>query len=656
MSSRMKKSGSKSLKPKPQPKWAVLQVLNFVVIGVFVGSITYVAVNYKNSLAQPSDESPSPLTNMFFPMMVLWSLCLAYFFGFFGISFIDKGVLSESPSTYGLQQYGESSESESEEEDEIKIEKEKAKKEFTAASASASSAQQFVPGAGFNSSSSASSSKHEPRNDTMICAEKKAAAPVAPATTAASAASSDIDFSVLGDDDLLDHLLNGTLKDYQLEKKLGDYERAVGVRRALYEHVLDKSLDLIPYSGYDYGKVFGANCEIVIGYVPIPVGIVGPLTINGEPLYIPMATTEGCLVASTNRGCKAISMSGGCCSVVMKDAITRAPCLRMPSAMRAAAVKRWVSLPENYLQLEEAFNSTTNYGKLVGVEATVAGRNVYLRFNCMSGDAMGMNMVSKGCLKAISVLENEFPDLVLVAISGNMCTDKKPAAINWILGRGKSIVVEAVIPESVVKSVLKSSVYDMIETNKQKNHIGSAMAGSVGGFNAHAANIVTAVFLATGQDPAQNVESSNCLTVMEYAEDGRSLHVSVTMPSVEVGTVGGGTHLPAQAGCLEICGVRGAAKAPGSSPGDNARKLAQIVGSSVLAGELSLMAALAANHLVNSHMQHNRKQAAATTPSEAPPSSTSAAAGTESSKSVLDAAMKRNTSMPVIAGTSNTKA
>ena len=138
------------------------------------------------------------------------------------------------------------------------------------------------------------------------------------------------------------------------------------------------------------------------------------------------------------------------------------------------------------------------------------------------------------------------------------------------------------------------------------------MAGSIGGFNAHAANIVTAVYLATGQDPAQNVESSNCLTIMEYAEDGKSLHVSVTMPSVEVGTVGGGTHLPAQAGCLEICGVRGAAKGPGSSPGDNSRKLAQIVGSAVLAGELSLMAALAANHLVRSHMQHNRKPTEAT--------------------------------------------
>jgi hydroxymethylglutaryl-CoA reductase (NADPH) len=130
---------------------------------------------------------------------------------------------------------------------------------------------------------------------------------------------------------------------------------------------------------------------------------------------------------------------------------------------------------------------------------------------------------------------------------------------------------------------------------------------SIGGFNAHAANILTAVYLATGQDPAQNVESSTCITIMDVADDGKSLQISVTMPSIEVGTVGGGTHLPAQSGCLEMMGVRGAARGPGQQAGDNARQLAKIIGAAVLAGELSLMAALAANHLVRSHMQHNRK-------------------------------------------------
>lgn len=581
---------AKTEKPSkaPQPKWFVLKTLNYIVLAVFVGSITYAVLNYRR-LSAESDGGM--LTSLLFPLMVLWSLCLAYFFGFFGISLVDTEALGESPSSFGLAEL---------------------QRQADANAAAAAAAKK--------------------RANAVSAVSNR---PATSATTCNPTVDEDeVDYTLLDDEEILGRLMDGGLKDYQLEKKLGDYERAVALRRMLYENILGKentALDLVPYKGYDYGKVFGANCEIVVGYVPLPLGVVGPLTMNGESVYVPMATTEGCLVASTNRGCKAISASGGCNAILLKDAITRAPCLRFPSAMRAAALKRWVAVPENYKKVEEAFNSTTSFGRLESADATVAGRNVYLRFCCMSGDAMGMNMVSKGCLAAIEVLEQVFPDLVLVAISGNMCTDKKPAAINWILGRGKSVVVEAVIPERIIKTVLKSSVHDMIEANKQKNHIGSAMAGSVGGFNAHAANIVTAVFLATGQDPAQNVESSNCLTIMEYAEDGESLHVSVTMPSIEVGTVGGGTHLPAQAGCLEIAGVRGAAKGPDASPGDNSRKLAAIVGSAVLAGELSLMAALAANHLVRSHMQHNRK----TTPSD------------------TISSMKKNSSMPELSSKSS---
>lgn len=573
------KEASSVVKPSsaPQPKWVVLQTLNYVVLAVFVGSITYAALNYRR-LSAAQEGSSGGVSGVLFPFLILWSACLAYFFGFFGISLVDTDALGSSPSSFGLAELQRQAD----------------------ASAAAVAAERKRAAAALAASSNVSTTSSSTRASSSAT------------TCAPNVDEDDVDYTLLSDEEVLSRLLDGKLKDYQLEKRLGDYERAVALRRMLYENILDKgesSLGLIPFKGYDYDKVFGANCEIVVGYVPLPLGVVGPLTMNGDPVYVPMATTEGCLVASTNRGCKAISASGGCNAILLKDAITRAPCLRFPSAMRAAALKRWVSVPANYKQLEDAFNSTTSFGRLESCDCTVAGRNAYLRFCCMSGDAMGMNMVSKGCLKAIEVLEGVFPDLVLVAISGNMCTDKKPAAINWILGRGKSVVVEAVIPERIIKTVLKSSVHDMIEANKQKNHIGSAMAGSVGGFNAHAANIVTAVFLATGQDPAQNVESSNCLTIMEYAEDGESLHVSVTMPSIEVGTVGGGTHLPAQAGCLEIAGVRGAAKGPDSSPGDNSRKLACIVGSAVLAGELSLMAALAANHLVRSHMQHNRKTA-----------------------------------------------
>ncbi|CAN0094340.1 unnamed protein product, partial [Hapterophycus canaliculatus] len=237
---------------------------------------------------------------------------------------------------------------------------------------------------------------------------------------------------------------NGKLKDHQLEKKLGDHTRAVVVRRSLFERRIGRSMENLPVKvSLRFHRIFGANCEIVCGYIPLPVGIVGPLLLNGQEVYAPMATTEGCLVASTNRGCKAISQAGGCYAALLKDGITRAPCLRMPDAMAAAALKRWTEMPENFEMIKAAFQSTTRFGKLQELKSTVAGRNVYLRFNCFAGDAMGMNMVSKGVLAVVDFLQEVFPEMELVAISGNMCTDKKSAAINWVEGRGKSIVCEA---------------------------------------------------------------------------------------------------------------------------------------------------------------------------------------------------------------------
>lgn len=163
---------------------------------------------------------------------------------------------------------------------------------------------------------------------------------------------------------------------------------------------------------------------------------------------------------------------------------------------------------------------------------------------------------------------------------------------------------EAVVPAQVISTVLKTNVQSLVDVNISKNMIGSAVAGSIGGFNAHAANVVTAIFIATGQDPAQNVGSSNCMTLMEpWGEHGDDLYISCTMPSIEIGTVGGGTVLPAQASCLAMLGVRGAHV---SSPGENANQLARIVCGTVLAGELSLLSALAAGHLVRSHLRHNR--------------------------------------------------
>jgi hydroxymethylglutaryl-CoA reductase (NADPH) len=421
--------------------------------------------------------------------------------------------------------------------------------------------------------------------------------------------------SHLTNEQVVDYVAKDQIKDHQLEKYFGA-NRAVGIRRMVFEakfasldHANPKALDGLPSSPPGevnnwYDRIHGANCEIVTGYIALPVGIVGPLTLNDETVYIPMATTEGCLVASTNRGCKAISMGGGATSSLLRDGITRAPCLQFTSAKRAAQAMQWVQKEENFRQLKQAFESTTSFGKLISATPTVGGRNLYLRLKCFSGDAMGMNMVSKGSLAVVDILKSVFDDMSLVALSGNMCTDKKAAATNWIDGRGKSVVVEAIIPNDVVRTTLKTTVEAMVRVNINKNLIGSAMAGAMGGFNAHASNIVTAVFLATGQDPAQNVESSNCITLMEETAEG-DLWISCTMPSVEVGTVGGGTGLPAQAACLEVIGCKGGGKTPGA----NSQKLAHVVAAATMAGELSLLAALAANTLVQAHMQHNRKPA-----------------------------------------------
>jgi hydroxymethylglutaryl-CoA reductase (NADPH) len=266
---------------------------------------------------------------------------------------------------------------------------------------------------------------------------------------------------------------------------------------------------------YDYSRVLGACCENVIGYMPIPLGIAGPLKIDGQMYPIPMATAEGTLVASTSRGCKALNAGGGVTTVVTNDGMTRGPAIDFPSILVAATAKKWIESDSGYSILKEAFESTSRFAKLQKLKTAMAGRTLYVRFATTTGDAMGMNMISKGTEKALEVMAKHFPDMVVLALSGNYCTDKKPAAINWIEGRGKSVVAEAVVPGKIVKSVLKTSVEALCNLNVKKNLIGSAMAGSIGGFNAHAANILTAIFLATGQDPAQNVEGSNCMTLME---------------------------------------------------------------------------------------------------------------------------------------------
>ncbi|KAK7346261.1 hypothetical protein VNO80_20776 [Phaseolus coccineus] len=405
------------------------------------------------------------------------------------------------------------------------------------------------------------------------------------------------------DEEVVEAVVSGSVPSYALESRLGECGRAAAIRREAVQRLTGRSLEGLPVQGFDYESILGQCCEMPIGFVQIPVGVAGPLLLDGKEYTVPMGTTEGCLVASTNRGCKAIYVSGGASSVLLRDGMTRAPVVRLPSAQRAAQLKFFLEDPLNYDSLAVVFNKSSRFARLQTIQCAIAGKNLYMRFRCSTGDAMGMNMVSKGVQNVLDFLQTDFPDMEVIGISGNFCSDKKAAAVNWIEGRGKSVVCEAVIKEEVVNKVLKTTVEALVELNMLKNLTGSAVAGALGGFNAHASNIVSAIYIATGQDPAQNVESSHCITMMEAVNDGKDLHVSVTMPSIEVGTVGGGTQLASQSACLNLLGVKGASK---ESPGANSRLLATIVAGSVLAGELSLMSAIAAGQLVKSHMKYNR--------------------------------------------------
>ncbi|POS82979.1 hypothetical protein EPUL_006190, partial [Erysiphe pulchra] len=416
--------------------------------------------------------------------------------------------------------------------------------------------------------------------------------------------------SKLEDHELIELSLQGKIPGYALEKTLKNTTRAVKIRRAVISRtpattqttgLLEHSK--LPYENYDWDRVLGACCENVIGYMPLPLGVAGPITIDGQNYFIPMATTEGVLVASTSRGAKAINAGGGAITVITGDGMTRGPCVSFETLERAGAAKVWLDSEIGQKVITKAFNSTSRFARLQSIKTALAGTYLYPRFKTTTGDAMGMNMISKGVEHALNVMATEagFDDMQIISVSGNYCTDKKPAAINWIDGRGKSVVAEAIIPKGIVQSVLKTTVDAMVELNISKNLVGSAMAGSIGGFNAHAANIVTAIFLATGQDPAQNVESSNCITLMRNL--GGNLQISVSMPSIEVGTLGGGTILEPQGAMLDMLGIRGSHP---THPGENARRLARIIAASVLSGELSLCSALAAGHLVRSHMAHNR--------------------------------------------------
>jgi hydroxymethylglutaryl-CoA reductase (NADPH) len=412
--------------------------------------------------------------------------------------------------------------------------------------------------------------------------------------------------------DLAAKVRAGELRLYELEDH-ADAETAATARRHLVESETDADLDAVGAYAFDAAEA-KANVENTIGAAQVPMGVAGPVSVDGAAAdgeyYLPMATTEGALVASVNRGLSAIRAAGGATARVTDSGMTRAPVFRVRGVAEAEEVVEWVT--DHAGRLREAAESTTSHGDLLTVDPYVVGDSVFLRFVYDTKDAMGMNMATIATREAAEVVESETP-AELVALSGNLCSDKKPAAINAVEGRGRTVSADVVLPREYVEGTLNTTPEAMVEGNTRKNLVGSAKAASLG-FNAHAANTVAAVFLATGQDEAQVVEGANAITTMEVrdrnaggregksADAGGDLYASVSLASLEVGTVGGGTKLPTQSEGLDVLGLAGG----GDPPGSNADALAEIIAVGALAGELSLVAAFTSRHLTSAHEELGR--------------------------------------------------
>ncbi|MFC6875316.1 hydroxymethylglutaryl-CoA reductase (NADPH) [Halobellus marinus] len=409
---------------------------------------------------------------------------------------------------------------------------------------------------------------------------------------------------------LAERVREGELRLHELDDH-ADADVAATARRLVVESQADTSLATVGEYGFPADRA-ESNIENMLGTVQVPLGVAGPVTVDGGAAsgetYLPLATTEGALLASVNRGCSTLSAAGGASARVLKSGMTRAPVFRVADVVEAEALVSWVR--DNRGELVDAAESTTSHGELLDVTPYVVGNSVYLRFRYDTKDAMGMNMATIATEAACDVVEGE-TGADLVALSGNLCTDKKPAAINAVEGRGRSVTADVTIPREVVEERLHTTPEDISELNTRKNLVGSAKAGSLG-FNAHVANVVAAMFLATGQDEAQVVEGANAITTAEVREGGSGsadsaasggdLYLSVSLASLEVGTVGGGTKLPTQSEALDVLGIRGG----GDPPGSNADALAEYIAVGALAGELSLLSALASRHLSSAHADLGR--------------------------------------------------
>jgi hydroxymethylglutaryl-CoA reductase (NADPH) len=377
-----------------------------------------------------------------------------------------------------------------------------------------------------------------------------------------------------------------------------DYTREAATLRA--EFVRERTgttLEHVTSYTFDPSLVAG-NVEQFLGVAQVPIGLAGPLLVNGEhaqgEFYVPLATAEGTLVASYNRGMRLLHEAGGVTTTVLDDRMQRAPAFLFPSAREARDFGRW--LTEHFAEIKQAAEATTRSGRLQDIEQYSASRMLFTRFNYTTGDAAGQNLTGKATAAACAWITRNYPGIEQFFLESNFATDKKSSQVNMLRTRGKRVVAEATIPDALFRGVMRSNTALMFRA-RQVSNLGGFMSG-VNNNGAHSANGITALFIATGQDAANVAESSAAFVYAELRDNG-DYYYSVTIPSLIVATYGGGTGLATQRECLELLGCYGAG---------HVRKFAEIVAATVLCGELSLGSAIVAEEWVQAHDLYGRNR------------------------------------------------
>lgn len=370
--------------------------------------------------------------------------------------------------------------------------------------------------------------------------------------------------------------------DYAPEPIRARQEFARAQTGSTLEHVTSYSLDPTTLPG---------NVENFFGAAQVPIGLAGPLLVNGEhargEFFVPLATTEGTLVASYNRGMKLMREAGGITTTVLDDRMQRAPVFVFESARGVKDFSAW--LDEHLAEIAAAAEETTKSGRLLDVQKFSAARMLYTRFNYSTGDAAGQNMTGKATFAACAWIKQNYPGELHFYLEGQFATDKKSSVVNMLHTRGKRVVAEITLPAALVEEHVGVST-DKLWRARLLGNLGGFMAG-VNNNGLHSANGITALFIATGQDVANVAESSAAYGFSELLPNG-DYYAAVTIPALIVATYGGGTGLATQRECLEMLDCYGAGKV---------HKLAEIVAATVLAGEFSLGAAVVAEEWVESH-------------------------------------------------------